>query len=217
MSTIKSEISDVKCISIAFSKETLEQFGQRSHNIMDTQALVNLAIDFIEDLHKVELSRSFSILPMKVTCIGDLELAQKNVTRTKDKPFASQTEVSDMKDLLKDKGVTDDMLSKLSSIAIGEPSQTKNDSNRATHENVLEEVSSRSLIEEIEEDPTYEVQEITENSANFYYVKIFLPSSATASSCDLEVTNVSLYVVLYLSILISSRERLGSYTKQTFR
>ncbi|ESO83338.1 hypothetical protein LOTGIDRAFT_236638 [Lottia gigantea] len=80
-----------KIVSVAFNPKVLEEFGRDAKNSADLDTLINLAMDYIDQLNKVKCSRSYSILPKDDLYKGDLKKLQKSFSvksEQKDKEFS---------------------------------------------------------------------------------------------------------------------------------
>ncbi|XP_064650517.1 PIH1 domain-containing protein 2-like [Lineus longissimus] len=66
-------------VSLGFNPKVLEEFGRDSKNPEELKAMVNLAISFVQDAHKVQLSRSYTILKRSIQCKGSEERTIKSL------------------------------------------------------------------------------------------------------------------------------------------
>lgn len=123
-------VDTIIIVAVAFNKKILDECGKNTHNTVERDLLINLAFQYIENQHKVEISRNYEILGGNIVYKGNMEKLQQALmkkTENADKEFEK-----DMSELQKNfapfpTDAKENILNKFANIAVSE------DKNSADH------------------------------------------------------------------------------------
>jgi hypothetical protein len=182
----------------------LEEFGIECINSSDRSSLINLAIDYVYNQHKITLSRSFSILPSTTRIKGSLEVlrnALQGKNQNSDEEFDGQ--LSDLEKTfgLQGTGAKDSLLNKLANLSTEDNKQEKHAPNiqipglskeQPKKQNLIEEVSSTNQRQRSEvKTPAHSLEEkYKEENLEEMILTIKLPGVNKVSECELNISEV---------------------------
>lgn len=182
----------------------MEEFGIDCINLSDRSSLINLAIDYIHNQHKITLSRSFSILPSTTRVKGNLQVLQKALQgkhQNSDEEFDGQ--LSDLEKTfgLQGSGAKDSLMNKLANLSTEDNTQEKHAPNiqipglgkeQPKKQNLIEEVSSTNQRQSSEvKTPTYSLEEkYKEENLEELILTIKLQGVNKVSECELDISEV---------------------------
>ena len=168
--------TNTSVVNLAFNNVVLDKYGKNAANKLEQDMLVNLILNYIESLNKVELNRNAIKVLEETTCYGDVnkwivKLAGKDGSKQPDKEFF------DSLSQLDGKNIPESVINKISNINL---------------ENKSSEVKpSKSLIQELDEKnvPQYEEKfvEASGSQIAYYEYKIDLLKLSSANEFQLEI------------------------------
>ena len=201
-------------VSVSFNPKVLEEFGKDSKLWEERNLLINLAIDYIQDQHKVKVSRSYTLLPNSVTHKGPVKQLKESYGK-KVKSADEQLE-KDLNELEKTfgpitEGSKESMLKKLSTMALGDEDGDSQSQTLLRNEPKIKlpgdhiDQSKQGLVQELSNgkdlsqvivlsEPEYSVDIESTNDENAKKItfKIKLPGLTSVSQCDLDISEVKL-------------------------
>lgn len=113
--------------AVAFNKKILDECGKNSCNTVERDLLINLAFQYIENQHKVEISRNYEILGGNIVYKGNMEKMQQALMKKTEK--ADKVFEKDMSELQKNfapfpTDAKETILNKFANIAVSEDRNT---------------------------------------------------------------------------------------------
>jgi hypothetical protein len=201
--------------NIAFNPDILKKYGRNSNNLLETQMLIDLALNFIQDQNKdLEYSEKskYEILN-KIDFKGDLEATiQKLTSKTK----SNKSQMNDLKlakdwlssiDSKSNENLPDGVLNKLINLNLNQ-SPSKNESNHEINTSrsvILDEPNDKAIMTHksnlILEIPHYEEKIVYNNENNnkieivYKEIKIQLPNVKSMSECELNFESDSIILI----------------------
>ncbi|OWF46818.1 PIH1 domain-containing protein 2-like [Mizuhopecten yessoensis] len=205
--------------SCAFNPEVIEEYGHDTKSLVDRDTLINLAIDFIEHHHKVEVSRSFTLLSCDITHKGDITLLHKSFSKKAQKSEQQfEEQLSELEESFGPlaAGAKNSLLNKLANLSTEESGNsqksnghgmgTNNDSRSPTIKMPNQtEVRKTGIIEEISSQsnskltcPLYTMDPIRNDCGDIdqVVVKIQLPGVRSVADCELDISKDDLQLTV---------------------
>lgn len=201
-----------KTVSLAFNPRILEDHGKTCRIEEQQQALINLAIDYVQDTQKVSISRNYCILGNNVVYKGNIEKARLGLTKQfKD---ADENYEAEMENLQKNfapmASSGNGLLNELSNITVKdnkenvkgpklkkeEPEIRLPTNSKPTKTGLIQELSSSGDAEE--KKPKYEmnVKDREGSKKRRVVVRIELPYVTSVRECDLDISEDDLTLVV---------------------
>ncbi|KAK6172273.1 hypothetical protein SNE40_015970 [Patella caerulea] len=188
--------------SVAFNPKVLEEFGREAKNLADQDTLVNLALDYIDDLNKIKCSRSYIILPKDNLYKGSLTKLQKSFTKkTSDNDKKLNEDFDEMLKTFGPLGRSSNskgsLLEQLATIAVEDDTPPTSSPEKEPQIILPDAIKTKpGLIEEIGGDdkggietPNYEIEKSwNDKNHAMCCVKIFLPKVTSVSECELDIS-----------------------------
>ena len=196
---------------MAFHHSVLDEFGIDSTMEQERALLVNLAIDYLQDNHKLTLSRHYTILKKEITIKGKLQVAQKSLTSKINKDDEFENELAELEKTFgpMTAGCKDTLLNQLSNITVDdEPSFMTTDSNTSDIKLPGDTVPKKmGLIQELGtgefklRTPEHEFTEKEDaNGKQKLVLKIRLPKVLSVNECELDLSPVD--IILYIHVIM---------------
>lgn len=206
-------VGPYECITLTFNPKILNEIGVDSDRHKEQLMLINLALDYCRDVHKIELSRQYTLHPISMRFKGDLKKVQSSIMKqTKDKDEQFDAEMEEIKNEFAPPGMSSDLLSDIANMSMGNDSKSKRKT-AGNYDNVdidpflkqkapeikigkndVVEKKKPGLIQEIASveksipEPEYSVQQKEgKDSTMKYTVKVKLPGVLSVSECVLEI------------------------------
>ena len=196
-------------VNIAFCPKVISEFGIESNLVAERNLLINLGISYVEDQHKLTLSKNFTLLDKQHRYKGTLVKALETLTqkmKNSDKEY--EKELGELEKNLGSMafGAKDSLLNQLSNIGVSDPSTMEQqyvpDDPRI--EDVAKEpeitlpgqqsaVKKPGLIEEVGSstsslpEPVYELDD---REGECRVVTVRLPDVSSVKECDLNISQV---------------------------
>ena len=193
---------------VAFNPDILQRFGLHSDLVEERRMLIHLAMDYLEDQHKVKLSRHYTLLGKEMICKGSKKVAIQSLMKKsaqKDEEFHQQ-----LNELEKTFGpipdqCKDSLLNKISNIATEEADQSENfidglvaaEKQPEIRMSGVKALPRQGLVQELSEgsenklpEPVYNL--VTRQHAGYEMLvaKIHLPGVTSVQQCELDISEV---------------------------
>ncbi|XP_062572918.1 PIH1 domain-containing protein 2-like [Saccostrea cucullata] len=198
----KDENGEFSYSGVAFNPKILEEFGIDCKNSSDRTALINLAIDYVHNQHKITLSRSFSILPSTTKFKGNILSLQKALQSQKqneDDEFDEQLSELEKTFGLQGCGAKDSLMNKLANLSTEDNAKSNNTPNIQLPGLSKEKPAKQNLIQEMNSTnqkpsskvkvPEYNMEEkFKEKNLEELILTIKLPGVNKVSECELDIS-----------------------------
>lgn len=203
--------------SCAFNPKVIEEYGHDTKSLADRETLINLAIDFIQHQHKVELSRNFTLLPQDIKHKGEITLLHQSFskkTQSSEQQFEEQLSELETSFGPLAAGAKNSLLNKLANLSTEENKNSKKsnvngmgttyDSPTIKMPNQTE-VKKVGIIEEIPTQcnsklicPVYTMDSVRDESGDIDHVivKIQLPGVKSVNDCELDISKDDLQLTV---------------------
>ena len=196
-----------KLISVAFNTKVLQEFGIQSHLAAERKMLINLAIDYLQDAQKLNVSRNYTLLNKDRTCKGPVDKARDCLShrfQSTDKKFNSDLEELEKSFGPLASGCKDLLLNELSNISVEAddkpnlPSAVPNILPQADSTNTRKNVKSK-LIQDLDfqdepRTPRYRLDvkdaEAQNEKPRTIIIRINLPDVMSVAQCELDISEV---------------------------
>lgn len=184
-------------ISIGFNPSVLTDFGRDSSLVAERRMLVNLALDYICDQHKVKVSRDYTLLGPDELCKGPEKLAIESLTQKT--PFREQSMDNELSELEKmfgpmAAGCKESLLKEVSNMTLNNEESVQ--SERPLPEiriGAEPKIAKPGLIQEVSnseaktETPHYDMI-VQDGEPPCVLLKVKLPQVASVSQCQLDIS-----------------------------
>ena len=193
-------------VSIAFHPSVVDEYGLDCPSLESRSMLINLALDFVCDVHKVTLSRDHTILSKEEKCKGSLIKAQESITKkVNGSQEQMQNELGDLEKLFGPMaaGCTDTLMSELSNIACGKedaapviPEKSSSSEIKLPFGDQKQQKTKKGLIVEMDADMAVEAKPVAPeyeltNKEDRFVLKIKLLGVSSVAECQLDISQVS--------------------------
>ncbi|XP_033729180.1 PIH1 domain-containing protein 2-like [Pecten maximus] len=203
--------------SCAFNPKVIEEYGHDTKSLVDRETLINLAIDFIQHQHKVEISRSFTLLSKDIQLKGEIDVLNQSFSKKAQK---SEQEFEEQLSELETSfgplaaGAKNSLLNKLANISTEESRNSKKSNGKSTGTTYdsptikmpnQTEVKKAGIIEEISSQsntkltcPVYTMDSVQDDGGNInrVVVKIQLPGVKSVNDCQLDISKDDLQLTV---------------------
>jgi len=201
----------VTVVPVAFNPKVLQDYGIDSSLMEERRLLVNLAIDYVEDQHKMSVSRDFIVLPKSTPCKGPVAMSKdvllKKVSgqekafssglselETTFGPLAAGCKDALLKDLSYDRKQYSADDADFQNVSVNCQPEL-----RLPGETVKAGVK---LVEEVHSTETHLVRPdctmdiVSDQSGKSLVIHIHLPRMSSVSECSLEISDDDLYLLV---------------------
>lgn len=189
--------------AVSFHPKVIEEFGLDAKKAEEQEALVNLAIDYLQDQHKLTISRQYKILPRDCPIKGSLEnLLQTFRQQTVKEDEKLENELDELEKTFGPMaaGAKDTVLNHLKNISVSQSDSSKNTTshqpeivletskpNHPTKKGLIEEIGIESAREDSCPCPEYSLK----TDSGMLVMTVSLPGVTTVRDCELDISEVS--------------------------
>ncbi|XP_060077550.1 PIH1 domain-containing protein 2-like [Ylistrum balloti] len=212
----QDKYGDYSMTSCAFNPKVIQEYGHDTKSFADRETLINLAIDFIQHQHKVEISRSFTLLPSDITHKGDITLLHKSFSKKSQKSEQQfEEQLSELESSFGPlaSGAKNSLLNKLANLSTEESNSSKANGHNmgTTYDSPTikmpnqTEVKKTGIIEEISSQsnsklvcPVYTMDSVRNDHEEIDHVtvKIELPGVKSVGECELDISKDDLQLTV---------------------
>lgn len=203
---------DYQTICVAFHPSVLKDFGRECSSPEEQRMLIHLALSYINDAHKLSLSRDYSLLSKDELCKGLLKNAQESLTRNVNNSQENDfhKELGDLEEMFGPMatGCKDSLLKEMSNITASRSDDNESSQSEIEPSTLEPEIKmpfsaegkKKGLIEEVPNhtkimsEPQHSVQ-LKEDG--LLQVKIKLPGICSVADCQLDISQVLTCSYLY--------------------
>ena len=191
-------------VSVAFHPSVLKQYGINSCLSEERNMLINLAINYVCDNHKIMLSRNFIVMDENRKHWGSLQMAQKQLGSKEDDSFGKELNELEQSFGPMASGCSDSLMDQLSNISLGTSDKinthghnSSTTSNGTPHLNLSQTNPKKGLIEDLNPcsslpEPLCElVSKQSSADQRLLVLKVHLEGVQSVQQCQLDISQVS--------------------------